>query len=304
MTELQLIGRSADGVRDDLVAEADAKDGIGLDEVGHGFVGVLQGGGIAGAVGKEHAVGVKGTNLGSGRAGRENMDVEAGGDEATEDRGLGTEVVGGDAVLLGAGLRLVEMRAGDGEGLAVASGGVVMVRRLAGDVLDEVGADGAGPGASALEGFFVGNAFSGEAGLHHAGGAQLLRERTSVDAVDARDAILREPGAQVGRGAPVGDDGRKVADDETSDVRTGGFEVVFIDAVVADLRGRHGDDLAEVGRVGEDFLVAGHARVEHDFAAEGGRSSERPAPKNGSIFKSEHGRSVHEVVLNEGSAPE
>ena len=231
------------------------------------------------------------------------MDVEAGSDEAAEDRGLGAEVIGGDAVLRGTGLGLVEVRARDGEGLAVAGGGVVVIRGLAGDVLDEVGADGAGPGAGALEGFLIGDAFGGEAGLHHAGGAELLGERAGVDAFDAGDTVLREPGAQVGGGAPVGDDRRKVAHDETGDVRAGGFEVVFVDAVVADLRGRHGDDLAEVGGIREDLLVAGHARIEHDFAAEGGRGSERPAPKNGSIFKSEHGRSVHEVVLNEGSAP-
>ena len=37
-------------------------------------------------------------------------------------------------------------------------------------------------------------------------------------------------------------------------------------AVVAHLGARHRDDLAGVGRIGEDFLVAGHARVEHDLA--------------------------------------
>ncbi|MEY3949309.1 MAG: hypothetical protein RJB43_664 [Verrucomicrobiota bacterium] len=232
------------------------------------------------------------------------MDVEAGGDEAAEDRGLGAEVIGRDAILPGAALGFVEVRARDGEGLAVAGRGVEVIRGLAGDVLDEVGADGAAPGAGALEGFLVADAFGGEAGLHHAGGAELLGQGAGVDALDAGDAILGEPGAEVGGGAPVRDDGREVADDETGDVRAGGLEVVFVHAVVADLRSRHGDDLAEVGRIREDFLVARHAGVEHDFPAEGGRSSERPAPKNGSIFKSEHGRSVHEVVLNEGSAPE
>ena len=303
MAELQLIGRGADGVRDDLVAEADAEDRVGLDEVGDGFVGVLQGGGVARAVGQEDAIRIEGADLGRRGAGREDVDVEAGSDEATEDRGLGAEVIGRDAELLGAVLGLVEVRARNGEGLAVAGGGVEVIRGLAGDVLDEVGADGAGPGAGALEGFLVGDAFGGEAGLHDAGGAQLLGERAGVDALDAGNAILREPATQVGGGAPVGDDGREVPYDETGDVRAGGLKVIFVHAVVTDLRGRHGDDLAEVGRIREDLLVAGHARVEHDFAAEGGRSSERPAPKNGSIFKSEHGRSVHEVVLNEGSAP-
>ena len=287
VAELQLVGRSADGVRDDLVTETDAEDRVGLDEIGHGFVGILQGGGVAGAVGQEDAVGVEGADLGGRGAGREDVDVEAGSDEAAEDGGLGTEVIGRDAELGGATLRLVEVRARDGEGLAIAGLGVEVIRSLAGDVLDEVGADGAGPGAGTLEGFFVGDAFGREAGLHHAGRTQLLGQRAGVDAFDAGDAILREPGAQVGGGAPVGDDGRKVADDETSDVRAGGFEVVFIDAVVPDLRCRQYNRLAAVGGVGEDLLIPGHVGRE-DYFRHGRRDrSDESAEKKGSVLEEE-----------------
>ena len=44
------------------------------------------------------------------------------------------------------------------------------------------------------------------------------------------------------------------------------FLVVRIRAVVADLRIRENDDLAGVGRIGEDLLVAGDGGVEDNFA--------------------------------------
>jgi len=52
-------------------------------------------------------------------------------------------------------------------------------------------------------------------------------------------------------------------------VRTPRFHVQFVDAVIADERIGHRDDLAFIGRVGEDFLIAGHGSVEADFAARG-----------------------------------
>ena len=81
------------------------------------------------------------------------------------------------------------------------------------------------------------------------------------------------------------------------------FKVFFVDAIVADLRRRHRHDLSEIRRIGQDFLIPRHAGIEDRFPAEGGRSSKRLAPKNCPIFKSEHSVAIHEVVLNDGSAP-
>ena len=51
-------------------------------------------------------------------------------------------------------------------------------------------------------------------------------------------------------------------------------------AVVADLGAGHRDDLPRVGRIGQHFLIAGHARVEHDLARRS-RPPRRPrAPRN------------------------
>src|SRR5581483_6403328 len=60
---------------------------------------------------------------------------------------------------------------------------------------------------------------------------------------------------------------RQFADDEALDLRLAGFAVVVVDAVIADQRIGHCHDLSLVGRVGDDFLIAGHAGVEHNFAS-------------------------------------
>ena len=49
--------------------------------------------------------------------------------------------------------------------------------------------------------------------------------------------------------------------------RPAGLEVGGVDAVVADVRVGERDDLPGVRRVGDDLLVAGQRRVEHDLAA-------------------------------------
>ena len=56
-------------------------------------------------------------------------------------------------------------------------------------------------------------------------------------------------------------------DDEARDHAAGGVSTSCrIDAVVADERVGHRDDLPLVGRIGEDLLVAGHRGVEDDLA--------------------------------------
>src|SRR5208283_3199324 len=52
-----------------------------------------------------------------------------------------------------------------------------------------------------------------------------------------------------------------------------------------DERIRHRDDLGLVGRVGENFLVAGHGSVEADFAARGGARAEALSVKHGTVFQ-------------------
>jgi hypothetical protein len=56
------------------------------------------------------------------------------------------------------------------------------------------------------------------------------------------------------------------ANDETRQVSATALNILGVHAVVANLRVRHCDNLATVAGIGEDLLVAGHRRVEADFA--------------------------------------
>jgi len=62
------------------------------------------------------------------------------------------------------------------------------------------------------------------------------------------------------------------------------------EAVVADLDGGHRDDLAEVGRIGDDFLIAGHGGVEHAFAGDRGVGAEGATAENTAVFEGEDSR--------------
>ena len=66
-----------------------------------------------------------------------------------------------------------------------------------------------------------------------------------------------------------------------------GFHVFAGDAVIADERVGKADELAAVGGIREDFLVAGHARVEDDLAAGFEFAGEGLAFEGEPVFKSQ-----------------
>src|SRR5690606_19913087 len=65
-----------------------------------------------------------------------------------------------------------------------------------------------------------------------------------------------------------------------------GLDILVIGADIADVREGEGDDLAGIGRIGEDLLVAGHGGVEADLAGgdAGGADADaleaRPVPQD------------------------
>ena len=61
------------------------------------------------------------------------------------------------------------------------------------------------------------------------------------------------------------------------------FDVLGVDADVADVRIREGDDLARVRRVGQDLLVAGHRRVEDDLADRVPRRADRAPAEDAAV---------------------
>jgi hypothetical protein len=91
------------------------------------------------------------------------------------------------------------------------------------------------------------------------------------------------------RAAPIRCNARQVADDQPGGEDAVRFDVFGIDARVADMRIRQRDDLPGIRRIGEDLLISGHRRVEHDFAdarpvacverADGAAAKHRPVGK-------------------------
>ena len=70
---------------------------------------------------------------------------------------------------------------------------------------------------------------------------------------------------------------RRLLDDEAVGPRPARLDVLVVDAVVADHRVGHADDLPPVGGIGEDLLVPGHGGVEDDLARRSRRGAERLA---------------------------
>ena len=68
-----------------------------------------------------------------------------------------------------------------------------------------------------------------------------------------------------------------------------GFNILGVDAVIANVRVGQRDDLLAVARVCEDFLVAGHGGVEHHLADGGASGSNGISNKHRAVCKRQNG---------------
>src|SRR5205807_1310027 len=107
---------------------------------------------------------------------------------------------------------------------------------------------------------------------------------------------------RLGVRTPVARDCGKLADSQALNVRMGRFVVLGAGSVVADLRVRENDDLAGIGRVCKDFLIAGKRRVENDFARSLGGRTKTPALEDRSVFQGEDRRVQFRVFLPESGS--
>jgi hypothetical protein len=97
---------------------------------------------------------------------------------------------------------------------------------------------------------------------------------------------------------------REFTHDERFDVRAGGLFVVEIGADIADVGISEADDLARVTGVGENFLVAGEAGVENNFAAAARDGARSAAVKDAPVFERQNCgamRNFGQIVLRAGS---
>jgi hypothetical protein len=139
----------------------------------------------------------------------------------------------------------------------------------------------------------------GDDALHGPGQPDVAGQGAGVDLVDAQDASRAQEVGQAAVGAPVAADAARLADDVARHVDALALEVLRVDAVVAHQGVGHGDDLAAVGGVGEDFLVAGHGGVEDDLAFSLSLAGEGSAREGPAIFECQ--KCPHVVFSNKSS---
>src|SRR5208282_3840078 len=97
-------------------------------------------------------------------------------------------------------------------------------------------------------------------------GADMANQSARVDSLYSDDAGLGQVFVERDFRAPVGRPLAALLDDKALHVDAPRLDVLAVGADVADFRVRHAHELAHVRRIGENFLIAGHGSVEHDFA--------------------------------------
>jgi hypothetical protein len=96
--------------------------------------------------------------------------------------------------------------------------------------------------------------------------AQAPGELARVDIGDRHHATRAQPRRKIHLAAPVAGCDRRFAHDQASSEHPFGLVVECGAAGIADVRIGQRHQLARVGRIREDFLIAGHGGVEHHFA--------------------------------------
>ena len=160
---------------------------------------------------------------------------------------------------------------GDDAKGALAFDAVALVR---GHRRHEVDAIGAGLGRG--RGGQFGDRCRPERAGHGAGAADVPCQSPRIDPGDPRNSGAPQERVERLVGSPVARPARQLAHHDAPAERTPALVVVGADPVVADVGVGEGDDLAGVGRVGDDLLVARQHRVEHDLA--GGDPARRLRP--------------------------
>jgi hypothetical protein len=120
-------------------------------------------------------------------------------------------------------------------------------------------------------------------------GAQNARELARVDVGNGHRALTHEVGRERLAQAEVAGQQRQILDDQARGMDLVGFDVLGVDAIVADVRVRERHELLAVAGVGEDFLVAGHRGVEHHFADGGAGGTDRIADKDRAVCERQDG---------------
>ena len=130
-------------------------------------------------------------------------------------------------------------------------------------------------------------------------GPQVPGEGARVDARDGRDPIVAKEGRELP--GTIEDGGSGIGHDERPQPRPEGLVVVEQTTVVADERVGHDHDLAGIGRVRADLLVAGLAGVDDQVATRRHGGTERDAGEDGPILEGQQrGPQVADSRIDDG----
>src|ERR1022692_5175168 len=256
----QLVSFAAQRDADQLVSKTDAEDGHAPHHPANTLLGVSHGLGIARAVRQEYAVGLESEYVLCAGGGGNHGHAAALAHQASHDVVLDSVVVGDDVMP-----RRPILHADHFRRLVRAHAFVPLVNVASGDFFGEIGAIHLRNGAR-LGDEFVGVGFQGgDHAAHHAVSTQMANQSAGVDLAHHGNLVALEIVLSNLLRPPVGADARKLAHDQSLDVRTRGFVVVGVGAVIADFGIGENYDLPGVGGIGEDFLVAGDGGVKNNF---------------------------------------
>src|ERR1700730_9750298 len=115
--------------------------------------------------------------------------------------------------------------------------------------------------------------------------AQMAHQCAGVDIGEHRNPELFEIFVRDLLRAPVRAYAGELAYDEAFDIRPRSFVVFGIRSVITDFRIGENDDLASVGRVGENFLIAGDGSIKNYFPVTFAFGSVAFAVEDSSVFQ-------------------
>jgi hypothetical protein len=114
---------------------------------------------------------------------------------------------------------------------------------------------------------FLGGVLGSDHAQHNARAAEFEHQSAHVDAFNADDLVVDEVGIAIVLRGVVGGDFHHLAHNETGDFGAVRFDVAGRDTVAADDGVGEGNKLTRIGRVSQDFLIARHRGIEHDFTS-------------------------------------
>ena len=240
--EGQLVGPPAEGLADELVAHADAEHRHLVDERVDRRREVLHRRGVTRAVRQEHPVGIERQDLlGGGVCRHDGHAGDAG--EAVEDRRFDPAIDRHD-VSTRIALHLVGLGGGHHVD-EIAAVGEACLFRGGGQFIDRSGAE-----RTAHRPLFANDA--GQA--------------AGVDSADGGNRVVDEIALQALRRAPARLTPRHLAKHHAAAMHDRRLVIVIVGAVIAEVGRGEGDDLAGIGGVADDLLIAAHDGVEDQLA--------------------------------------